>query len=166
MTMTRTEIKAQFGSLLEQAAMSNPHAVEFLLDAFCVAHTWDDLIDRDRPISDEDINEAFYTALVKLPRNPFYRQHTDRLGECLERHVLDWLTTTRWERDPEMTRQQAEIAWIIRGSYTQLVTETALILGGFGRALAVQDQVRQIFHHEGIDGYLQALAMERKVQHG
>mgnify|MGYP000123000821 CR=1 FL=1 len=39
-----------------------------------LVNAWDDLIDKDKPITDADINRAFLTALVYLPANPFYNQ--------------------------------------------------------------------------------------------
>lgn len=38
-----------------------------------MSHTWDDLIDRDKPVSQEAINEAFRIALVYLPSNRLYQ---------------------------------------------------------------------------------------------
>jgi hypothetical protein len=38
-----------------------------------LAHIWDDLIDKDKPVLTEQINQAFLTCLVYLPANPFYR---------------------------------------------------------------------------------------------
>ena len=38
-----------------------------------LAHIWDDLVDKDRPVSANQINQAFLTCLVYLPANPFYR---------------------------------------------------------------------------------------------
>jgi len=38
-----------------------------------LAHIWDDLVDKDRPVSANKINQAFLTCLVYLPANPFYR---------------------------------------------------------------------------------------------
>lgn len=35
-------------------------------------HTWDDLVDKDKDVSEGDVNEAFLSALVYLPANPFY----------------------------------------------------------------------------------------------
>jgi len=44
-----------------------------------LAHTWDDLIDRDKPVSDNKINQAFLTCLVYLPANPFYRSIQEQI---------------------------------------------------------------------------------------
>lgn len=38
-----------------------------------IAHTWDDLIDQDKEVSQEDINRAFLICLAYLPANPFYQ---------------------------------------------------------------------------------------------
>lgn len=39
-----------------------------------LAHTWDDLIDKDNEVGNTDINNAFMIALMYMPCNPFYRQ--------------------------------------------------------------------------------------------
>lgn len=36
-------------------------------------HTWDDLVDKDKPVTEGAINQAFATALVYLPANRFYQ---------------------------------------------------------------------------------------------
>jgi len=38
-----------------------------------LAHTWDDLVDKDKEVVEHEINNAFAIALVYLPSNPFYR---------------------------------------------------------------------------------------------
>lgn len=38
-----------------------------------LAHTWDDLVDKDKPVSETEINTAFLISLVYLPLNPFYQ---------------------------------------------------------------------------------------------
>jgi len=38
-----------------------------------LAHIWDDLVDKDKEVSEDDINNAFMMCLVYLPANAFYR---------------------------------------------------------------------------------------------
>jgi hypothetical protein len=38
-----------------------------------LAHIWDDLVDKDKPVSEDAINKAFLICLVYLPSNPFYQ---------------------------------------------------------------------------------------------
>ena len=39
-----------------------------------MSHIWDDLIDKDKEVTDDAINKAFTIALVYLPANPFYQR--------------------------------------------------------------------------------------------
>lgn len=39
-----------------------------------LAHTWDDLVDKDKDASEQAINNAFLICLVYLPINPFYQR--------------------------------------------------------------------------------------------
>jgi hypothetical protein len=158
MTMPRKEIKTWFAGILDQACLGNPDAHAFMIDAFRVAHIWDDLIDRDVPVANDAINEAFHAALVSLPRNPFYRANMHRLVNFIERSLIDWTVANKWEAAPgAMSRQQAEIAYITRSSYTQLIIEVALIVGGFPHAMCIQEMVRLEMHDEGVDGYLASI---------
>jgi hypothetical protein len=42
-----------------------------------LSHTWDDLVDKDKEVSGDEINRAFMHCLVHLPVNPFYRKIQD-----------------------------------------------------------------------------------------
>ena len=48
------------------------------LEMYCLfselSHTWDDLVDKDKDVSEDQTNQAFAIALVYLPANPFYQQ--------------------------------------------------------------------------------------------
>jgi hypothetical protein len=39
-----------------------------------LTHTWDDLVDKDVEVGEDDISNAFMIALVYLPANPFYQK--------------------------------------------------------------------------------------------
>ena len=44
-----------------------------------LSHAWDDIVDGDKNIQQEQINQAFLTALVYLPSNPFYRRIQEQI---------------------------------------------------------------------------------------
>jgi len=56
---------------LDEWLLGNKDAVRCVLDLGQIVETWDDLIDKDKPISDQDISGSFYAATVNLPLNPF-----------------------------------------------------------------------------------------------
>lgn len=50
-----------------------------------LAHTWDDLVDKDKDVAEAKINNAFMICLVYLPMNPFY--------QLIQRDVMPlWIT--------------------------------------------------------------------------
>jgi hypothetical protein len=61
--MSNEEKLAWFGGNTDALNLFH-HLVELI-------HIWDDLIDKDKPVSDEQINKAFLIALVYMPSNPF-----------------------------------------------------------------------------------------------
>lgn len=51
----------------------NEHALDVYRMLVDLAHVWDDLIDKDKEVSQDDINRAFMICLAYLPANPFYK---------------------------------------------------------------------------------------------
>ena len=39
-----------------------------------LSHTWDDMVDKDKELTESQTNNAFLICLVYLPSNPFYRK--------------------------------------------------------------------------------------------
>jgi len=64
-------------------------------------HTWDDLVDKDKDVTEAKINNAFLICLVYLPCNPFY--------QTIQRDVLPmWIsvvssyeTANKFEREKD-----------------------------------------------------------------
>lgn len=61
-------------------------------------HTWDDLVDRDKPVSEVQVNQAFLTCLVYLPANPFYRHIQDQILPMWLTVVSAYETANHFER--------------------------------------------------------------------
>lgn len=146
---------------IEQAVLGNKAAAAFLVDLGHVMHLWDDLIDRDKVVSAEEVNDAMYRALVQIPRNPFFQQWSATLLPLIEQAIWSWRTANRLEDDwwggsknPDL---DSTIAYIIRSDYYNLVIACARIVGGLEHAVEVGVRLRRMWHSEGLDGYRQAL---------
>ena len=48
----------------------NDDAVQLVLMLREISHTWDDLIDKDKPVADTQIHRAFWIALIGLRNHP------------------------------------------------------------------------------------------------
>ena len=54
---------------------------------------WDDLIDKDKEVAEEEINHAFLTALAYMPANPFYLS--------IQKDILPmWITALSASKSP------------------------------------------------------------------
>lgn len=127
---------------------------------FCdVLHTWDDLVDQDKPVAPEAISKAFRTALVEIPQNKFYRRHFDELAPLVDHFILSWLTANRFEADGDI--DALRIAFIARSDYMALFLRSIQIVSGFEYAASVAPEIRRYWHAEGWDGYLVNLTNEQ-----
>ena len=51
----------------------NKDALNLFFMLVDLVQTWDDLVDKDREVSQQEVNNAFLVALVYIPSNPFYQ---------------------------------------------------------------------------------------------
>ncbi len=140
----------------------NQAAVDFLRLAFQAAHLWDDLVDRDQALDDDDINEGMFAALVLLPRNSFYRANFETLNSILANASTNWRVATALERAQGVASKR--IAYVLRSAYADLVTHSALLLGGPIWARDVGVELRGLTEPWG--EYLTNLAAERAARGG
>jgi hypothetical protein len=133
-------------------------AADFLHKVTDLAHTWDDLVDRDKPVTDNQINVAFFDALT-LSNNAFYARYRAMLEPILINSIINWRVATTLERSEDS--KVLPISFILRSSYVDLLTMSACLIGGMNWAEDVGIAARQMVHGEGYDKYLSALITER-----
>lgn len=137
----------------------NRDAALFVSMLFRVLHLWDDLIDKDKPIHDEEINLAMFLALVQIPRNPFYRANFAELSPIVSSSIVNWMYATQQER-----AAPSEVTFVVRSDYINVLLKAAEIVGGVNFAAARQASIREWCHKEGYAGYLNNLANEAEVR--
>lgn len=127
-----------------------------------VLHVWDDLIDHDHDIDDDDVNAAFTAALVHIPNNRFYRDHFDKLNPLLMSAINNWHVANLLEKTDD--EEELRIAFISRSSYIDLITQVAYICGGNEAVVRFGPAIRKFAHSEGWEGYLDNLKVEREAR--
>lgn len=65
-------------------------AVDFIIAISSIAELWDDLTDKDKAPSQEEINQVFWNALVTLPCNEFFNQHKNFLMPLILQGINAW----------------------------------------------------------------------------
>jgi hypothetical protein len=146
--------------------MPQPNEREFLVSvlkgditaiAFCemlfrISQTLDDLIDRDKPVSDDAIYMAFFEALIALPGNPFYRANELFLRPIMASALQDWRDSTILERQGD--RHGRTLAFVLRDQLTSLVIQVAGIVGGVQWMHEISSDIRRHFHEDLLDDYI------------
>lgn len=66
-----------------------------------LSHTWDDLIDKDAPVSDDKIHNAFLIGLAYLPLNRVYQRIQHVAAPLWQTVVAAYVTANQYERDKD-----------------------------------------------------------------
>ena len=140
----------------------NVPATQFLAQMVKVLHLWDDLIDKDKEVLNGDVHEAFQTMLITLPNNEFYVRNIGHLQPILVNAIINWKIANQFELLADEYRLR--IAYILRSSYCDLITQSAMVIGGWDYAVLVGMEVRMNAHNETWEGYLENLAAEKAAR--
>ncbi len=116
-----------------------------------LVHIWDDLIDKDKPVSDEDINKAFLIALVYMPANPFYR--------VIQQQVLPmWMTAAsafeaanKFEKDKDECG--LEISHNLRYAAGHVVAYMSIVCVGYENSRKFVPEIWKTIVNERFDDY-------------
>lgn len=116
-----------------------------------LAHTWDDLVDKDTPVPENLINQAFLTALVYLPANPFYRSIQDAILPMWLVVVSSFETANTYERakDPH----GLEIAHGLRYAAGNIMAYAVHVCVGPEKAKQYLPEMWKAVFHERFDAY-------------
>jgi hypothetical protein len=116
-----------------------------------MSHTWDDLVDRDREVSERDINQAFLIALMYLPANPFYQHIQPAIMPMWLTVVSAYETANKFERDKD--EHGIEIAHSLRYAAGNIIAYAIHVCVGPEKAREyVPDMWKAVFY-ERFDDY-------------
>jgi hypothetical protein len=137
----------------------------FAVLIFQVLHIYDDLIDKDNTLTIDDIHKCFWIALLELPLDPFYRQHEAVLRPILMNSIVNWRVANDMENSAKELKHLG-IAWIIRGSYIDLLSMALACERGVDYAVNIGQLLRDWAHAETFEVYLTNLAKEKAARNG
>ncbi len=116
-----------------------------------LAHIWDDLIDKDKPVSADLINRAFLTCLVYLPANPFYRSIQDQVLPMWLTVVSAYETANFFETSKD--QHGIEIAHSLRYASGNIIAYAVHVCVGAEKAKEVLPDMWKTVFYERFDEY-------------
>lgn len=121
-------------ALLNHVLKGDVPAIQLANDFFEFSQILDDLWDKDKPVSNDQLLRMAKLALVHIPKNAFFIHH-----QVLLAHVIDD-TLNRWVEasDLEEKKELLYVSYITRSSTTNLLIKMAYLIGGddWGRQAA------------------------------
>lgn len=116
-----------------------------------LSHIWDDLIDKDKPVSDDRINHAFLCCLVYLQANPFYRAIQDQVLPMWISVISAYDTANKLERQKE--EHGLEISHGLRYAAGHIVSYAVHVCVGEEKAKEFMPEVWKTIYFERYDEY-------------
>jgi hypothetical protein len=116
-----------------------------------LAHTWDDLVDKDKDIPDADVNNAFLICLVYMQANPFYRSIQEQVWPMWLTVVSAYETANTYERNKD--EHGIEIAHGLRYAAGHIVAYAVHVCVGPEKAKEFLPEVWKHIIVERFDGY-------------
>lgn len=107
--------------------IGDPYAVRFILLWGNVTELWDDLIDKDKPVTDDHVNSVMWQMLIELPANPFFLRHREALQAVMASSIHSWHVANEFEVGNEREKTQA---YVLRDMVLQMVPFVAGLVHG------------------------------------
>jgi len=116
-----------------------------------LSHTWDDLVDKDKDVSESAVNNAFMACLVYLPANPFYRRIQDAIMPMWITVVSAYETGNKFERDKDP--HGVEIAHTLRYAAGHILAYAIHVCVGPEKAREFLPEMWKTVVYERYDAY-------------
>lgn len=140
-------------ALRNKACCGDANALAFLSSIMDAVEIWDDLIDKDKPVSDNDLNRVFVNLLFYLPQNPFFDRNKGYLLPVVMTCINAWMDSTDLQKSP--VKKDLAAAWYLKQMGVELYGSVAFLMGGFEHMREVSLEARDVLAHEEFEDFLQ-----------
>ncbi len=128
--------------MLNDICEYDPFAKLYLKDLIYALRIWDDFYDKDYPVKDSAILEAFEILFIRIPTNAFFQRHRDKLITHHAAIFNAWVAANKAEYGDETDQMYAHV-W--KEQMMELIPIVALILKGYGKMTQVSELIRDTF---------------------
>ena len=138
--------------------VGDPAAISYLLAIGDFSEFFDDLFDRDVPVTNDRIAKMLKLTVVDFPQNPFFITFKQQLLPLHTMVVSAWLDANDLERGSDMDKSRA---YVLRDLAIELVLYVVQIVRGYSRMRELSLEIRRFFLHETLQEYTDDLAKKQ-----
>lgn len=113
---------------IDAVCCGDPNAKRFCLAVWSFTHLYDDLVDRDRPVTARQAAAELSTLLQEVALNPFFVAHAPQLLALMQSALFRWGHADELESGGDAL--QAARAAVVRCGDVDLYLYVAYLLGG------------------------------------
>jgi len=117
-----------------------------------LSHIWDDLVDKDKAVSTEQINRAFILALVVIPENPVYQALGQEMRTLFSTAIAGYLTANAYEET--LDSHGLEIAHTLRYAVAHVFIFLITKLHGIEEAVPILQEAMKEMIPERFADYI------------
>lgn len=132
--------------IIKLCANGNKYAEDYLTAFAYVARVFDDLIDKDFPVTDIQICRAFFVLSAELWMNPFFLKHSRLLISLHVASFNAFMDSNIWEKSEE--RLERVYAHVMKDFSNELLGLTAFLTGGYEHMRRISLQTKELFIEE------------------
>jgi hypothetical protein len=133
--------------------VGDENALRFFLDLSHFVEIYDDLVDKDKPVSARDINHALFAVLCYMPSNPFFLQHRPTLTPLIFTSINAWADANEFQSG---TMSEKALAYGLKGGGVEILLSIISITRGVEYMRSISAEVRRIvMAHESFEEYLE-----------
>lgn len=104
----------------------NEQASTMCAHLYKIGQFWDDLIDRDKELTDGDIHSAMWAVLFDLNENPFFRKLMPELLPVIKNATIQWFAANKLEEKKE----HIEKSYMLRAGFYNIVAHVVMLCNG------------------------------------
>jgi hypothetical protein len=127
--------------MIERITCGNTDARVFLWRFWCFMHAFDDLIDRDKPVSADEAIRELVLFLQEISFNPFYNAHKGSLFGFIAMVANRAIVGEQWKAG---TDEQKMASASVRCGDLDLYSHIAFLCGGWDHMRNLDPEIRVI----------------------
>lgn len=131
-------------------------AVWFIKQFGDVCEVFDDLVDKDKPVTDADLARTLFAVMTEIPLNPFFDKYKWQLVPIIVTGINAWLDANKLEKG---SQNDKVFAYVLRDWYAELTAYIIYLCRGRDYLRSISMEVRDFFtHHETLEEYREKLS--------
>lgn len=127
----------------------NAHALDLYERLVFVVHTWDDLIDQDKPAN---VNSMVANLFLYMPQNPVFRQHETELRSMFLTGMVGYMAANIMEKSGNEHR--IELAHYLRYTIMNMVVYLISVINGPDKAAQILADAATVMVPERVADYI------------